>query len=128
MIAGGGSPGMTRRVAGHHPASIRRVTAASSAVNRTLSVCVYCSSSEGVSDGLRAVADAVGAGLARRGWSLVYGGGSVGLMGVVSAAKNRIWKCGAGASDASIHSRVWMTRCELGASRFLSAVRATAAM
>lgn len=52
----------------------------------TLSVCVYCSSSRDVSDGLRTLAEEVGAGLAARGWAMVYGGGSVGLMGVTARA------------------------------------------
>jgi hypothetical protein len=52
----------------------------------TLSVCVYCSSSRNVSDGLRALAVEVGTGLAARGWAMVYGGGSVGLMGVTARA------------------------------------------
>lgn len=51
-----------------------------------LSVCVYCSSSEAVSDELRALAGAVGAGLAERRWRMVYGGGSVGLMGITARA------------------------------------------
>lgn len=50
------------------------------------SVCIYCSSSEAVSDDLRALAEAVGTGLARRGWAMVYGGGGVGLMGVTARA------------------------------------------
>lgn len=51
-----------------------------------LTVCVYCSSSEAVSDGLRAVAEEVGTALAARGWAMVYGGGAVGLMGVAARA------------------------------------------
>lgn len=49
-------------------------------------VCVYCSSSEAVSDELRRLAADVGAGLAMRGWAVVYGGGSVGLMGATARA------------------------------------------
>jgi uncharacterized protein (TIGR00730 family) len=52
----------------------------------TLSVCVYCSSSRDVSDGLRALAEEVGSGLAARGWAMVYGGGAVGLMGSAARA------------------------------------------
>ena len=52
----------------------------------TLSVCVYCSSSDDVSDSFRAIAGEVGAGLAARGWAMVYGGGAVGLMGVTARA------------------------------------------
>jgi uncharacterized protein (TIGR00730 family) len=63
------------------------VTATSAAGPTTpLSVCVYCSSSDHVSDDLRGLAEAVGAGLARRGWTMVYGGGAVGLMGVTARA------------------------------------------
>jgi uncharacterized protein (TIGR00730 family) len=51
-----------------------------------LSVCVYCSSSDDVSDSLRALAEDVGMGLAARGWAMVYGGGAVGLMGVTARA------------------------------------------
>ena len=52
----------------------------------TLSVCVYCSSSRNVSDGLRALAEEVGSGLAARGWAMVYGGGALGLMGITARA------------------------------------------
>lgn len=51
-----------------------------------LSVCVYCSSSDRLSDELRALAAAVGTGLAERGWRMVYGGGAVGLMGIAARA------------------------------------------
>ncbi|CAN5809745.1 hypothetical protein BH23ACT10_BH23ACT10_07970 [soil metagenome] len=51
-----------------------------------LSVCVYCSSSDRLSDDLRTLAADVGAGLAERGWRMVYGGGSVGLMGITARA------------------------------------------
>lgn len=49
-------------------------------------VCVYCSSSEAVSDRYRAVAAELGENMALRGWHLVYGGGNVGLMGEVARA------------------------------------------
>ncbi|MBA2730343.1 MAG: TIGR00730 family Rossman fold protein [Euzebyaceae bacterium] len=52
----------------------------------SLSVCVYCASSELVSPELRAVAAELGRALAAEGWSLVYGGGNVGLMGEVARA------------------------------------------
>ena len=51
-----------------------------------VTVCVYCASSEAVHADLRAVATAVGSGLATRGWRLVYGGGGIGLMGEVARA------------------------------------------
>ena len=50
------------------------------------SVCVFCASSEAVSDQFRAVARDLGKAMAARGWELVYGGGGIGLMGEVSQA------------------------------------------
>ena len=50
------------------------------------SVCVYCGSSPGVDPGFRSAAASLGRLLARRGLRLVYGGGHVGLMGVVADA------------------------------------------
>jgi uncharacterized protein (TIGR00730 family) len=48
------------------------------------SVCVYCSSSDAIADVYPPVAEALGRELVRRGHSLVYGGGAVGLMGVLA--------------------------------------------
>ena len=50
------------------------------------SVCVYCGSSSGNSPEFLAKADELGEELANRGVRLVYGGGSIGLMGRVSNA------------------------------------------
>jgi len=50
------------------------------------SVTVFCGSSDAVEEKFFAAARELGAKLARRGWRLVYGGGSVGLMGVLSRA------------------------------------------
>ncbi|MGJ3231043.1 MAG: TIGR00730 family Rossman fold protein [Oceanicaulis sp.] len=50
------------------------------------SICVYCGSSTGAADEYRAAAVAMGETLARRGLRLVYGGGQVGLMGVLADA------------------------------------------
>jgi uncharacterized protein (TIGR00730 family) len=50
------------------------------------SVCVYCGSSSRVADVYKDAAHALGEGLARRGIQLVYGGGRVGLMGIVADA------------------------------------------
>jgi uncharacterized protein (TIGR00730 family) len=50
------------------------------------SVCVYCGSSDAVEQKFKTMAHAVGTQLARRGLSLVYGGGHVGLMGIVADA------------------------------------------
>lgn len=49
-------------------------------------VCVFCGSSRGVNDGYAQTAKEMGRALARRGLGLVYGGGSVGLMGVLADA------------------------------------------
>lgn len=49
-------------------------------------VCVYCGSSVGNQPIYREMAEAMGALLARRGIGLVYGGGNVGLMGVIADA------------------------------------------
>jgi uncharacterized protein (TIGR00730 family) len=49
-------------------------------------VCVFCGSSPGRLDAYREAATAFGAELAARGLGLVYGGGNVGLMGVVADA------------------------------------------
>jgi uncharacterized protein (TIGR00730 family) len=49
-------------------------------------VCVYCGSSTGVSPDFAAAAETLGRLLARDGITLVYGGGSVGLMGILADA------------------------------------------
>jgi len=49
-------------------------------------VCVFCGSKEGVDPAHKALAQAFGVGLATRGMPLVYGGGEVGIMGVLSDA------------------------------------------
>jgi len=50
------------------------------------SVCVFCGSSPGNDPAYLAAARATGTELARRGLTLVYGAGSVGLMGAVADA------------------------------------------
>jgi uncharacterized protein (TIGR00730 family) len=49
-------------------------------------ICVFCGSSAGNRPEYRAAAEELGAELARRGTGLVYGGGNVGLMGVLADA------------------------------------------
>lgn len=49
-------------------------------------ICVYCGSRDGDLPLFAEAAMAVGAGIARRGFGLVYGAGDVGLMGRVAAA------------------------------------------
>lgn len=50
------------------------------------SLCVYCGSSPGARPEYAAAARLVGHEIARRGWRLVYGGGTWGLMGAVAYA------------------------------------------
>lgn len=50
------------------------------------SVCVFCGASTGASPVYREAAVALGQAIARRGLTLVYGGGAVGLMGIVADA------------------------------------------
>ena len=49
-------------------------------------LCVFCGSSVGINGAYADAAEAMGALLAKRGIALVYGGGHVGLMGVVAEA------------------------------------------
>lgn len=49
-------------------------------------VCVFCGSNPGADPAFVAAAEATGAELARRGIGLVYGGGTVGLMGRLASA------------------------------------------
>ena len=49
-------------------------------------LCVFCGSSIGTQPAYREAAEALGAVLAKRGVGLVYGGGNVGLMGVIADA------------------------------------------
>jgi uncharacterized protein (TIGR00730 family) len=55
-------------------------------VNDLRSICVYCGSSFGTHADFQAAARALGELLAQREIDLVYGGGSVGLMGVIAQA------------------------------------------
>jgi len=50
------------------------------------SICVFCGASTGTDPGYREAAAAMGRTLAEQGITLVYGGGAVGLMGVVADA------------------------------------------
>ena len=49
-------------------------------------ICVFCGSRPGVRPAYRAAAEALGALFAERGIELVYGGGNVGLMGIIADA------------------------------------------
>ncbi|MCG8916445.1 TIGR00730 family Rossman fold protein [Actinokineospora sp. PR83] len=52
-------------------------------------VCVYCASNSNVPRGHLNLADEVGAGIADRGWSLVWGGSGAAMMGAVARAVRR---------------------------------------
>ena len=49
-------------------------------------ICVYCGSSDAVDERFKSAARAVGTLLAQRGIGVVYGGGRIGLMGIVADA------------------------------------------
>ena len=51
-----------------------------------MALCVFCGSSKGVSARYAEAADATGRALARAGIDLVYGGGHIGLMGILADA------------------------------------------
>jgi uncharacterized protein (TIGR00730 family) len=55
-------------------------------MNRIAAVAVYCGSRSGNDPAYRAAAQALGEGLAKAGIRLVYGGGGIGLMGVLADA------------------------------------------
>jgi uncharacterized protein (TIGR00730 family) len=54
--------------------------------NPIRSVCVFCGSSHGLAPEYAQIAKEMGEAIAKRGWTLIYGGGNVGLMGVVADA------------------------------------------
>lgn len=72
------------------------------------SLCVYCGSRPGQDPAFSAAARALGTALGRRGWRLVYGGGSSGLMGALADAA-----LAAGARTLGVIPEALMTR-ELG--------------
>lgn len=49
-------------------------------------VCVFCGSRDGDGEGYARLAETFGAALGQRGWTLVYGGGTLGLMGRIAKA------------------------------------------
>jgi len=52
----------------------------------SFAVCVFCGSAKGTDPCYAEAAAGLGREIARRGWTLVYGGGSVGLMGILADA------------------------------------------
>ena len=55
-------------------------------MTKRFTLCVYCGSRHGNDPAHAQAARAVGRQIAQRGWQLVYGGGNVGLMGIVADA------------------------------------------
>lgn len=55
-------------------------------MSKLKTICVYCGSASGSREAYRAVAQQMGTAIAEAGFRLVYGGGCVGLMGVVADA------------------------------------------
>lgn len=53
-------------------------------MNEIQNVCVYCGSSSNVDDVYKEAATKLGRLIAEEGWGVVYGGGRVGLMGIVA--------------------------------------------
>jgi hypothetical protein len=55
-------------------------------MKKRFTLCVYCGSRRGDDPAHAQAAQAIGRQIAQRGWQLVYGGGNVGLMGIVADA------------------------------------------
>jgi cytokinin riboside 5'-monophosphate phosphoribohydrolase len=68
-------------------------------------LCVYCASSNNLEAKYHAAAEALGRGMVARGWGLVYGGGHVGLMGVVARAVKAGGGCVVGVIPEFMKSR-----------------------
>ncbi|MEM1099051.1 MAG: TIGR00730 family Rossman fold protein [Planctomycetota bacterium] len=52
-------------------------------------VCVFCGSRDGDGEAFARLAEDFGAAIGQRGWTLVYGGGTLGLMGRIAQATQR---------------------------------------
>jgi len=68
-------------------------------------VCIYCGSSDQVTDPYRQAAREMGTELGKRGLSLVYGGGRTGLMGVVADSALAAGSQAYGVLPHHLHSR-----------------------
>src|SRR4029079_15121065 len=67
-------------------ATLARVTGFRMRSEPTTRICVYCGSNAGTSPSFGDAAQQLGSALAQRGIGLVYGGGHVGLMGIIADA------------------------------------------
>jgi uncharacterized protein (TIGR00730 family) len=68
-------------------------------------ICVYAGSSPGADPAYAEAAATLGAEIARRGMGMVYGGGSVGLMGIAATAALEAGAPVTGIIPASLHAR-----------------------
>jgi uncharacterized protein (TIGR00730 family) len=72
-----------------------------------VAVCVYCASHDGISPRLLTLAEAVGRGIAERGWTLVSGGGRRSMMGAVAKAARAGGARTVGVIPRSMVEREW---------------------
>lgn len=79
-------------------------------MNGLRSVCVYCGSATGSDPAFARAADELGAALAAAGLGLVYGGGSIGLMGRVARAALAAGAYVTGVIPRFLHDREVMLR------------------
>ncbi len=70
-------------------------------------VCVYCSSAEGIAPAHLELAEALGRGIAARGWTLVSGGGQRSMMGAVARAARAGGARTVGVIPRSMVEREW---------------------
>lgn len=70
-------------------------------------VCVYCASADGIAPAHIELAEAVGRGVAQRGWTLVSGGGRRSMMGAVSRAARAAGGRTVGVIPRSMVEREW---------------------
>jgi hypothetical protein len=66
---------------------------------------VFCSSSNAIDDSFSSIAETLGAGIARRGHTLVYGGGDVGLMGAAARSATEAGGAVVGVIPEKLESR-----------------------
>lgn len=69
------------------------------------SICVYCSSSNAIADTYPPIAESLGTEIARRDHTLIYGGGAVGLMGVMARAAHNSGASITGVIPAKLQDR-----------------------
>lgn len=70
-------------------------------------VCVYCASSDGIAPHYLELADAVGRGIAARGWTLVSGGGRRSMMGAIATGARAGGARTVGVIPRSMVEREW---------------------